>query len=91
MLHYDNESYHSARLMVEFLEHKCIKVTEHPPYFLNFTMWLLDIIWSGKKGHHLDSEDEINEAIKTFFNESKKWIFKELNASSHTSIKVHWF
>ena len=32
MLHHDNASSHSARLTLEFLEQKQIKVIEHPPY-----------------------------------------------------------
>ena len=43
MLHHDNASSHMARLTVEFLEHKRIKIIEYLPYFSNLAMcdfWL---------------------------------------------------
>ena len=43
MLHHDNASSHSARLTLEFLEQKQIKVIEHPPYSPDLAMcdfWL---------------------------------------------------
>ena len=43
MHHHENASFHSARLTVEFLKQKQIKVIEHPSYFLDLAMsdfWL---------------------------------------------------
>ena len=38
MLHYDNASYYSTGLTVEFLKQKQIKVIEHPPYSPDLAM-----------------------------------------------------
>lgn len=35
-IHQDNTSSHSARITVAFLEQKCIKEKEHPPYSSDF-------------------------------------------------------
>lgn len=70
MLHHDNASSHTARLTVEFLEQKHIKVIEHPPYSPDLAMcdfWLFFNLKKNLRGRRFHSEDEIDEAIKAYF------------------------
>ncbi|KFM80196.1 hypothetical protein X975_02901, partial [Stegodyphus mimosarum] len=69
MLHYDNASVHSARL-IEVLEEKHIKVIGFPPYSPNLAMcgfWLLFNLKRNLRGYGFHSKDKIDDAINAFF------------------------
>ena len=70
MLHNDNSSSHSARLTVEFLKQKQIKVREHPPYSPDLAMcdfWIFFNLKKNLRGRRFHSEEETNVAINAFF------------------------
>ena len=70
MLHHDNASSHSARLTLEFLEQKQIKVIEHPPYSPDLAMcvfWLFFNLKMNLRGRRFHSEEEIDPTINALF------------------------
>ena len=63
MLHYDNALPHSARLTVEFLEKKQIKVMEHSPYSPDLAMcyfWLFFNLKNNLHENRFQSTEEID-------------------------------
>lgn len=81
MLHHDNASSHSARLTLEFLEHKQIKVIEHPSYSPDLAMcdfWLFLNLKKNLRGRRFHSEEEIDTTINAFFHR-----FQEMTGLRH--------
>lgn len=75
MLHHDNASSHSAKLTVEFLQQKRIKVLEHPPYSPDLAMcdfWLFFNLKKNLRGRRFHSEEEIDMATHAFFSSIPK-------------------
>ncbi|GFX14865.1 histone-lysine N-methyltransferase SETMAR [Trichonephila clavipes] len=80
MLYHDKASSHTARLTVELLQQKEIKVIEHPPYSLDLAMfgfWLFIDLKKNLRGRRFPSE-EIDVAKMPFFHQ-----FQEMNGSRH--------
>ena len=66
----DNASSHSARLTLEFLAQKQIKVIEHPPYSPDLAMcdfWLFFNLKKNLRGRRFHSEEEIDATINALF------------------------
>ena len=79
MLHHDTASSHSARLIVEFLKQKQIKMIEHPSYSTDLAMcdfWLFFNLKKNLRRHRFHSEEEIDVAINEFFSyiPRNKWV-----------------
>ena len=65
-----NASSHSARLTLEFLEQKQIKVIENPPYSPDLAMcdfWLFFNLKKNLCGRGFHSEEEIDATINAIF------------------------
>lgn len=70
MLHHDNASSHKASLTDKFLKANKLRVVPHPPYSPDLAMcdfWLFSGLKRNLRGRNFATEDELDEAVMTYF------------------------